>query len=513
MATFVGNDSNNLWLIIQPGPVTIDGKGGTDTIDLGISLRDSYDIYRTADGAVHVDSISGASGSGALLTATLFNIELLTFDSRRVTLDLRTLFGDITPPTVLITDDSPGTAIGPVTYTLAFSEAVSGLTAEALAVTGGKVVSVSGSGATWAVVVVPTSGANGSLSFTLKSAAVVDVANNANAEASAAAQPFDTLAPTWLSGNPAAGALGVALNSALTLSFSEAVQRGSGSITLRDAAGNVRESFDAATSTRLSLAGNQLTIDPTLDLAPGTTYSVAFAAGSLRDLAGNSYSGLGLTPYSFTSAAAVPAPTPTTTLVGTAGNDAFAPAASITRVEGLGGVDTVALASAGATFKTASSAGVFKLTALDGSRSLDLSQVERLVFTNGQLAIDLDGSAGVVAKILGAVFGAASVRNAEYVGIGLKLLDGGTSYASLMQLALDARLGAAASHVAVVDLLYSNVVGAPPSPAEAALYVALLDNRSYTPATLGVLAADTDLNKINIDLVGLAQVGLPYVLG
>lgn len=512
MATFIGTDSNNLWLITQPGTVTIDGKGGTDTIDLGISLRDSYEIYRTADGAVHVDSISGASGAGALLKATLFNIELLQFDSRRVTLDLRTLFGDTTPPTVLITDDSPGTAIGPVTYTLAFSEAVNGLTAEALAVTGGKVIAVSGGGATWAAVVVPTSGANGSISFMLKSAGVVDVANNANAEASAAAQPFDTLAPTWLSGNPAAGALGVALNSALTLSFSEAVQRGSGSITLRDAAGNVRESFDAAVSTRLSLAGNQLTIDPTLDLAPGTTYSVAFAAGSLRDLAGNSFAGLGFTPYSFTSAPAVPAPTPTT-LVGTAGNDAFAPAASITRVEGLGGVDTVALASAGATFRTASSAGVFKLTALDGSRSLDLSQVERLAFTNGQLAIDLDGSAGVVAKVIGAVFGAVSVRNAEYVGIGLKLLDGGTSYAGLMQLALDARLGAAASHVAVVDLLYGNVVGAPPSPAEQALYVALLDNRSYTPATLGVLAADTDLNKINIDLVGLAQVGLPYVLG
>jgi hypothetical protein len=37
-----------------------------------------------------------------------------------------------------------------------------------------------------------------------------------------------------------------------------------------------------------------------------------------------------------------------------------------------------------------------------------------------------------------------------------------------------------------------------------------LDNRTHTVASLGVLAADTDLNKANINLVGLAQTGLEY---
>jgi serralysin len=115
-----------------------------------------------------------------------------------------------------------------------------------------------------------------------------------------------------------------------------------------------------------------------------------------------------------------------------------------------------------------------------------------------------------VAKILGAVFGPASVRNAEYAGIGLQLIDGGWSYDALMRLALDARLGAGASNAAVVDLLYTNVVGVAPSTAEHDLYVGLLNNNTYTQTSLAITAAETDLNKIAIDLVGLTQSGLTF---
>lgn len=505
MPTFTGTDGKNAWTIVNPGTFTIDGKGGVDTIDFGTSLRSSYDIYRTSDGAVHVDSISGASGDGALLVATLFNIEVLQFDSKRESVDLLALFGDVTQPTVAISDDTPGTAIGPVTYTFSFSEAVTGLAFAAFTVTQGSVISVSGSGALWNAVVVPSQGAQGSIGLTLKSAAVVDAAGNSSAEASAAPQSFDTLAPTLLSGSPAAGESGVALARDIVLTFSETLARGSGSITLRDAAGTVAEVFDSALSTRLTLSGNILTIDPSQDLAPGTTYSVVFAAGSLRDAAGNALDSTGLAPYSFTSAA------PSTRLIGTAGNDAFAPAPGILNIDGLGGIDTVTLNGSPTLYRTSASAGVYKVMALDGSRNVDLSQVERLAYSTSRVAIDLDGNAGSVAKVLGAVFGAASVRNTEYVGIGLSLLDGGMSYAGLMQLALDVRLGAGASHVAVVDLLYTNVVGVAPPKTEQDRFVAVLDNHTYTPATLGVLAADTDLNIAAIDLVGLAHSGLTYL--
>ena len=65
------------------------------------------------------------------------------------------------------------------------------------------------------------------------------------------------------------------------------------------------ESFDAATSGRMSIAGSTLTIDPTANLANGVAYRVEFGAGSLHDLAGNAYAGT--TSYNFTTAVAATA--------------------------------------------------------------------------------------------------------------------------------------------------------------------------------------------------------------
>ena len=137
--------------------------------------------------------------------------------------------------------------------------------------------------------------------------------------------------------------------------------------------------------------------------------------------------------------------------------------------------------------------------------------MERFHFGDISVALDLDGNAGTVAKILGAVFGRDEVDNEAYVGIGLYYIDGGMTYESLVQLAIDARLGAGAGHRAVVDLLYTNVVGSPPPPEEAAAFVALLETNQFTVPGLGVYAADFSLNLDNIDLVGLAQRGLEYV--
>ena len=127
-------------------------------------------------------------------------------------------------------------------------------------------------------------------------------------------------------------------------------------------------------------------------------------------------------------------------------------------------------------------------------------------------AFDLEGRAGQVAKTLGAVFGLDAAGNATYAGIGLSLLDGGMSYEALMQLALEARLGVGASNSDVVNVLYTNVVGAPPSQAELNFYLGLLESKAHTHASLGILAADTHLNISNIGLVGLAQTGLAFEL-
>jgi len=126
------------------------------------------------------------------------------------------------------------------------------------------------------------------------------------------------------------------------------------------------------------------------------------------------------------------------------------------------------------------------------------------------LALDLNGDAGLVATTIGAIFGVASVQNAHYVGVGLQLLEQGATYEALMQLALDARLGANASHKAVVDLLYTNVIGVAPTAAQEAPFVALLDSGQYTPAALGILAAQQPQNLAGVNIEFWSKVGLPF---
>ncbi len=142
---------------------------------------------------------------------------------------------------------------------------------------------------------------------------------------------------------------------------------------------------------------------------------------------------------------------------------------------------------------------------------VDIVDVERLHFADKGVALDIGAGAGTVAKILGAVFGADAVSNEGYAGIGLDLVDAGASYESLVQLALEARLGSGASNADVVTLLYTNVIGVAPDAGSLAYYTGLLDGGTYTRASLGVLAADSTYNTDNIDLTGLAETGLEYL--
>lgn len=499
MPIYTGTAANNSWTVINPGTFTVDGLGGTDTLALGTSLRSAYKITLGSDGAVHVDSVSGASQQ---LHATLYNMELLTFNSGRDVLDLSSYFGDKEPPTVTISDNIAGIANGNVTYTLSFSESVTGLTAADFQVGNGSIVSVTGSGSTWTVLVAPRSGSEGSLDLTLLAAGVTDAAGNANAAASAALQAVDTLAPSVAAASPGNGATGVALDGNISFSFSETVQKAVGSIVVTAADGSVIASYDVASSASVSVSGQTLTLDPTSDLPASSTLSVTLSAGAVKDAAGNALAAAA--SGSFTTQA-------DPLFTGGAGKDVFAGTAGSHRVSGGEGIDTLVLAQPRGAFTLQVSGATTTLTAIDGSSRFELSSTERLRFSDLNLALDLDGHAGQAAKVIGAVFGAASVANPEYVGIGLQLLDSGTPYETLMQLALKVVLGNNPSDEAVVELLYRNVIGNEPSAAMESYFVGLLADRGLSQSALAVLAADTAENQMHIQLVGLADSGLPYL--
>ena len=202
------------------------------------------------------------------------------------------------------------------------------------------------------------------------------------------------------------------------------------------------------------------------------------------------------------------------TLAGLDGNDTLTGLAGDDTLEGGAGIDVAVYGGQRAAYSVLKTAGGWHVADNGGGDGSDrLAGVERLQFQDAQLALDLDGNAGAVARILGAVFDKAEVANQVYVGIGLYYIDGGMSYEKLMQLAIDAHpdLGVDASRQAIVALLFTNVVGRSPTVDEAAPFVNMLILGDSTAAKLGVMAADTDLNKVNVDLVGLAQVGLEYV--
>ncbi len=205
-------------------------------------------------------------------------------------------------------------------------------------------------------------------------------------------------------------------------------------------------------------------------------------------------------------------PSASSTLLCTAQNELLSVSTPSATVDGLAGIDSVALNAAARQFKLQTSAAGDSLVRQDGSGTVSLANVERLIFSDQKLALDLNGNAGSVAKILGAVFGAPAVARPDYVGIGLSLLDSGQYTATtLMGYALQVALGPNASPQAVVDLLFRNVVGVLPDAQTRQSFADLIVNGSHTAATLGHMAANTDLNQANIQLTGLQLTGLAFV--
>jgi len=104
-------------------------------------------------------------------------------------------------------------------------------------------------------------------------------------------QRADTTAPKVVKFSPADGKNNVSVTANISVKFSEAIQRGTGNIILKDAEGTVIETFNAANSNRITISGKTLKIDPTDDFELGKRYFVTFAPGTIRDLSGNAYAG------------------------------------------------------------------------------------------------------------------------------------------------------------------------------------------------------------------------------
>ena len=118
----------------------------------------------------------------------------------------------------------------------------------------------------------------------------------------------DTVAPTLSSTVPVDNDTGIATSSALTATFSENIQFGTGNITLRknDTGFANAEVYNVTTDTgRVSISANVLTITPLASLDTGTEYAIRIDATAIDDTGPavpNSYAGISDdTTWSFTT--------------------------------------------------------------------------------------------------------------------------------------------------------------------------------------------------------------------
>jgi hypothetical protein len=115
-------------------------------------------------------------------------------------------------------------------------------------------------------------------------------------------------APTLVSTSPAVNGFVTAANlgNNLTLTFSEVIQKGTGSIQLFNASNTLIETFDVVSSGLVTGWGtNGLTINPTANLVAGTGYYVKVASTAVKDAIGNNYAGIAdATTFNFTTMSA-----------------------------------------------------------------------------------------------------------------------------------------------------------------------------------------------------------------
>jgi hypothetical protein len=195
----------------------------------------------------------------------------------------------------------------------------------------------------------------------------------------------------------------------------------------------------------------------------------------------------------------------------TSGNDVFTGTTDNEHFDGQTGLDTLILSGTQAqTTLTQTASG---MTAFGPGGTDTLVSIERIVFSDRAIAFDTLGSAGSAARVIAAAFGGANMTPA-FMGIGIRLFDGGISMHDAAQLALSTplflQLAGGHDDVSFVKEVFLNVVGRVPTFAEQAYYTGVLAS-GVSQADLLAAAANSQFVADTIDLTGLAQTGIDYI--
>jgi hypothetical protein len=505
MATYRATTGNDRWTVPEfgdPSGTLIDGLAGTDTLAFDRLSRSRFSIKQDAStGYILIDSISGASSTFHL---KLVNVERLTFSNGQDVVDLTKMFGDTTAPQLLSTNPVSGSSDVAVSANLVatFSETIAaGNGAITLLDANGGIVEtfaagtmrVAISGTTLTIDPTAALGYGKTYKLQIDAGAIKDTAGNSFAGTS------NISFTTQVNTAPVAQAATFTLQEDTVLSATVPVatdaqgQAITYQLVQAAAHGNVTVNVDGS-----------FRYTPLADFAGTDLFSYSASDGELASATTAVNLSITAVTDRFTGTAGADA------LKGTDGADEFVGNGGNDTIDGGSGVDTAIHALARSSYQVARTAQGWQVSS--SNEGVDtLTAVERLQFSDVSLALDLDGNAARVAKVIGAVFGKAALGNAKYVGIGLGLLDKGVSYEQLIGLAVNVAFGSKPTSAQVVDAVYKNIFDAAPTDTVLASYASLLDKGVLTTVALVQTAADSSYNTAHIDLVGLAQQGIPYI--
>lgn len=205
--------------------------------------------------------------------------------------------------------------------------------------------------------------------------------------------------------------------------------------------------------------------------------------------------------------AAAPSTAGPIAVTGTAGNDTLRESANNEAFDGGAGIDLLQVGLARSSATLAKTAGGWTLSGT-GIGSDTLNNVERLQFTDAQLALDVtsSGNAGKAVQCLGTVV-AAMKTDPGLLGTVLGKVDS-VGVQGVFQWALDSgviqQLAGGGSNLQIVALAYQNVIGQPADAGTAKALASYMDNGMGQAEFLAWASTF-------VDLTGIQTTGVTYL--
>jgi hypothetical protein len=247
---------------------------------------------------------------------------------------------------------------------------------------------------------------------------------------------------------------------------------------------------------------------------PNGNYTVSVISS---DLAGNGTSAATRATWTVNSSA---------NITGTSGADTLKPTVDNNAVDGGAGIDTAVYASSHNDFIVTRADWGFDVVDKTGANGHDsLINVERIQFSDGYLAVDIDGTAGQLYRLYSAAFG----REPDAIGMGywISRMDAGTSLKTVSrefmlggdgtgQAEFIKMYGSNASNSTFVTTLYHNILGRDPDASGYQFWLDALNrdtnaDKNILRSQLMIDFSDSPENMAKVQLVGTLEHGVEFV--